>query len=82
MPHFSLFARIRSAQARLAAAAEQHAAWRDENVRRRHNYIPFIFNFLRLLAEKGKLKPLIDKARQPKAGAGGDGSAAAPMRLG
>jgi hypothetical protein len=66
------------AHARLAAASEQHAVWRDENVRRRHNYIPFIFNFLKILAEKGKLKPLIDKARATK----GDGTAATPMRLG
>jgi ubiquitin carboxyl-terminal hydrolase L5 len=66
---------LAAAQSRRAAAAEQHAAWRDENVRRRHNYIPFIYNFLRILAEKGKLKALIDKARGGKADV-------APMRLG
>ena len=65
-------------EARRAASAEQHAAWRDENVRRRHNYIPFIYNFLRILAEKGQLKPLIDKARGLK----GDAAASQPMRLG
>ena len=72
----ALDAELGAAQARRVAAAEQHAAWRDENVRRRHNYIPFIYNFLKILAEKGKLKPLIDKAR-----AGGK-SDVAPMRLG
>jgi ubiquitin carboxyl-terminal hydrolase L5 len=42
---------------------ERRAAWRDENIRRKHNYIPFIFNLLEACAERGALRPIIDKAR-------------------
>ena len=38
--------------------------WRIENVRRRHNYVPFIVNFLRILAERGELVELVDQAKK------------------
>lgn len=37
---------------------------RLENVRRRHNYVPFTVKLLQILARRGQLQPLIETARQ------------------
>jgi ubiquitin carboxyl-terminal hydrolase L5 len=58
--------REEAAAARLALAEEEErrGEWKRENERRRFNYLPFLTNFLRLLAEEGKLSELIERGRE------------------
>jgi len=48
----------------LADEENKRAKWKQENVRRRHNYLPLIMEMLRCLAERGELLPIYNKAKE------------------
>ena len=56
----------KSAKAQEAIDAEDArvAQWRHENVRRRHDYAPFVAAYLKKLAERGDLMQKIDEAKK------------------
>merc|ERR1712130_661767 len=53
-----------SVEMKLKDEKDRRKAWAIENVRRKHNYIPFIYNLLKVLAEKGKLDALREEGKK------------------
>lgn len=59
-------AEIDQCHAAIALEMDRRERENTENIRRRHNYIPFIMKALQLLAEKGELDGLVKRAKQPR----------------
>jgi len=55
------------AVAEIRAENERRAKWRKENARRRHNYLPFIVELLKGLAEEGNLSTMYEAAKEKTA---------------
>lgn len=51
-------------QALIAAEEEKDKSYKAENARRRHNYIPFIVELMKILAREGKLVGLVQEAHE------------------
>jgi len=50
----------------VALEDRKKAKYKKENIRRKHNFIPLIYNLLTTLAEKDQLIPLIEKSLEKK----------------
>lgn len=51
-------------QTLIAEEDSKYDQFKAENIRRRHNYIPFIMELLKILAREGKLVPLVKEAKE------------------
>ena len=51
-------------QVRISEEEHRREQWKRENIRRRHNYLPFIVQLLKGLASQGELVPLYERAKE------------------
>mmetsp|Transcript_3443 Transcript_3443/g.5333 ORF Transcript_3443/g.5333 Transcript_3443/m.5333 type:complete len:324 (-) Transcript_3443:218-1189(-) len=57
-------AEIAEFEQKIEQEKQKHQKWKEENVRRKHNFIPFVFHLLKELAAKGKLDSIVDAAQK------------------
>jgi len=57
-------ATIADIRMRIAGEEENRKRWKQENVRRRHNYLPFIVELLKFLAAENQLTSVYEKAKE------------------
>jgi len=58
-----LMSEVRRFEMLIADEDHKRATYRIENIRRRHNYLPFIVELLKILAEQGKLIDVTERAK-------------------
>merc|ERR1712130_644973 len=58
--------RLQELQQLIKSEEVKRIKWKNENIRRRHNYFPFILNLIRILGEKKVLRSLTEKAKEKK----------------
>lgn len=51
-------------QTLIEAEDDKMLRYKVENIRRKHNYLPLIMEILKVLAKKGNLVPLVEKAKE------------------
>lgn len=57
---------IANSEAKIAQEIERFKKWKEENERRRHNYVPLIFELLKQLGKKNMLEGLFKDAIEKK----------------
>jgi len=57
-------AEIADYEGKIAQEKDKFKKWTEENVRRKHNFVPFIFNLLKELAKNGKLDEVVQAAQK------------------
>merc|ERR1712137_568190 len=57
-------AAVANLDGKIASEEQKRQRQRAENIRRRHNYVPFIVELLKILATQGKLVPLLEQAKK------------------
>ncbi|XP_030382416.1 ubiquitin carboxyl-terminal hydrolase isozyme L5 [Scaptodrosophila lebanonensis] len=63
LPEAERLAEIGSLQAQLKFEVEKKKRYHQENMRRRHNYLPFIVELLKQLGQTGQLMPIYEQAK-------------------